>query len=159
MATPTEVQHLLACWFQLGKPVVIGRTGERLCPQPVLQGGLYSSAFEASWRRCVEAGLSNCWLENTELTLEDLCQNDWEVVPCARCGMPEALPIGHLPPLACACSDMTDWPTDQLPPPHSPLDVERSQDCLRHRLLQLEQTYLAEEADPPGTADAVQPST
>jgi hypothetical protein len=159
VATPAEVQHLLACWFQLGKPVLIGRTGEQICPQPVLQEGWYSRAFEESWQLFVDAGLDQCWLANTDLTLAKMCQEGWEIVPCARCGMPEALPVGQISPLSCACSDMANWPTDQLPPPHSPLDVERSQDCLRNRLLQLEQTYLTEEIERPVATDAVEPSS
>jgi hypothetical protein len=155
MATLAEVQHLLACWFQLGKPVVIGRTAERVCPQPVLEDGWYSPAFEHSWQQFKDAGLDQCWLENTDLTLESMCREDWDILPCARCGMPEALPVGQIAPLSCACSDMANWPTDQVPPPHSPLDVARSQDCLRDRLLRLSQAHLEEEADHLTTADSV----
>lgn len=135
MASVELVKKYLAHWFQLGKQVRVrgGRTA--LLPQPILQGDRYSLEFEACWQQLMAPEAGDCYLEGTTITLAELLTDRWEVIECARCEMPIPQAIAGLPPAACPCHDLTDWPNDELPSPRSPISTTNYLNQIRQRLL------------------------
>ena len=122
MASQQDVQHYLAYWFQLGKPVHIsnGRSTQR--PVPVLEGDQFSRAFKDCWKTILSVGGRDCYLDGTQETIEELLSPQWEITDCARCSIPVAMqtvmPVAQL----CACGDIDTWPNDELPAPHLPIN-------------------------------------
>lgn len=118
MASTQQLQQYLAAWFQLGKAVTIGRTGDHICPRPVFRQGQYSPEFLRCWHKLESLGLQDCYLDGTVITLEELNSSVWEINACARCLMPIAQPIGPINRPECPCTDLPNWPNFDLPIPH-----------------------------------------
>lgn len=136
MASAQEVRRYLAYWFQLGKRVLIRNRQQSLLPQPVIEGDRYSQEFEDCWQH-IAADSENCHLEGTDETIAELLTPAWAVSPCARCYMP--VPIRHigLPPLACPCNDLPNWPNTESPQPRSPVNSQTQLMSIRDRLLKV----------------------
>lgn len=71
MASPDEVKQYLAYWFQLGKPVKVQHSPNKLLPQPVLQGDRYSPEFETCWQYIL-SHTERCYLDGTDQTMAHL---------------------------------------------------------------------------------------
>lgn len=137
MASVDQVRQYLAYWFQLGKRIVI-RNGQKLLPQPVLQGDRYSTEFEACWHRIIAVEGKDCYLEGTLQTVDQLLGSAWDIEPCARCSMPiPMLSLGIRDP-SCPCSDMPFWPNTELPLPRAPVDSRIQLEMIRERLKALQ---------------------
>ncbi len=134
MASQQDVQHYLAYWFQLGKPVHInnGRLTQR--PVPVLEGEHFSRAFQDCWKTIMAIGGRDCYLDGAKETIEELLSSQWEITDCARCSIPIAMqavmPVAQL----CPCGDIDTWPNDQLPAPHMPINNNVHFEKLKTRL-------------------------
>ncbi|MBE9070613.1 hypothetical protein IQ260_28645 [Leptolyngbya cf. ectocarpi LEGE 11479] len=134
MASQQEVQHYLAYWFQLGKPIHIknGRLTQR--PIPVLEGNQFSRAFKDCWKTIMAIGGRDCYLDGTQETVEQLLSPQWEIADCARCSIPVAMqtvmPVAQL----CACGDIDHWPNNELPAPHMPVNNNTHFSRLKARL-------------------------
>ncbi|NJM58081.1 MAG: hypothetical protein HC857_12510 [Synechococcales cyanobacterium RU_4_20] len=126
MATPAELRHYLACWFQLGKSVQVQQRGLSLCPSPVINHGQYSQAFEDCWQQLQLQGLGQCFLEGTGQSLAELLGGSWDVSDCARCAMPIVQKVGGLPEISCPCHDLPNWPNTELPAPRVNKTGDRS---------------------------------
>lgn len=134
MASAQEVRHYLAYWFQLGKHILIRNGQERLLPQPVIQGDRYSQEFEDCWQRITAPDAGDCYLEGTEETIAQLLSPAWLMSPCARCYMPVPMRDVGMPPLACPCNNLDNWPNTELPSPRSPVNSQTQLQSLRDRL-------------------------
>jgi hypothetical protein len=133
MASELELKNFVACWMQLGKG--IQRTsGQSIHLDQVIQGEDYSEAFKAFWNQWTEDGLQNVYLEGTSVSLSALNTALWEIVPCARCTMPVALPIGDVASCICPCHDLADWPNNELPTPRPPVSNKTHLDRIFKRL-------------------------
>ncbi|MBW4652742.1 MAG: hypothetical protein KME20_06920 [Kaiparowitsia implicata GSE-PSE-MK54-09C] len=138
MATPDGVKDYVAHWFQLGKRVLIKQGSEGVLPQPVLQGDRYSDIFETCWHDLVQHHAHDAYLEGTSETLADLLSSQWEVSPCARCGMPvPMLDLGVRDDVGCPCSDLPTWPDLDTPTPRSPVNTQSHLQNLHDRLSHL----------------------
>lgn len=135
LTTPDPIKAYLAHWFQLGKKLYIKSGQAQLCPSPVLIPGGYSQEFEACWAYINSGQAGDCYLEGTQETIAQLQQQQWEIIRCARCAMPVALPQNGLPPSSCPCAGLENWPNLELPSPHSPTN---NQTELRNLQLRLE---------------------
>lgn len=135
MASSEQVKQYLAYWFQLGKRLIFDQ-GQSVLPQPVIEGDRYSSEFEACWQQILASGGKNCHLEGTIQTIGELLSEKWELVGCARCGLPvPMLNLGvHSGP--CPCFDLPTWPNTDLPQPRLPVDSRSQLDQIRARLSQ-----------------------
>lgn len=122
MASATQVRTYLAYWFQLGKKLVWRNGKEILLPQPIIQGERFSPQFEECWNKIMTLGGKDCYLEGRKETIADLLSSNWEITSCARCKMPVAMVESGIQPLDCLCSDLDNWPNDQLPAPRSPIN-------------------------------------
>jgi hypothetical protein len=134
MATTNQLKSYIAQWFQLSKPILY-RGGERTyLTQPVLEGGRYSAAFEGCWQQ-VYAHAGDCHLEGTNETIAELMTSNWEIVDCARCSMPVPIRQSGLPPQHCPCHNLANWPNQELPLPHLPVNsndqIRRICQCLK----------------------------
>lgn len=149
MAIETQVQEYLACWFQLGKQVVYLKTGEKICPTPVLCHGAYSANFQACWQR-FQANPDHYYLEGSAQLLSDLLSSRWDVNPCARCSMPVPQSANGLPISVCPCHDIRNWPDFTLPLPRGPQSWLSPMRALRDRLREASDRYQAkaEEGSP-----------
>lgn len=138
MAEPLDVKSYLACWFQLGKAVIVSKPEgtRRIQPQRVLTLDGLSEAFEACWQGIV-AEPDHCYLEDTDETIADLLSDRWQLDPCSRCGLPVPLPLFASPASGpCPCAALDHWPNDQTIPPRMPTEsspMERF-DQIRQRL-------------------------
>lgn len=135
MAAEQEVRQYLAYWFQLGKKVLIGNGRESLLPQPVLRGDRYSQEFEECWQRILSPETGECYLDGTEETIAQLLTPAWSVSSCARCTMPIPVRNVGMPPLACPCNDLSNWPNTEIPAPRSPVNSQTQLTAIRDRLL------------------------
>lgn len=122
MASPEAVRHYLACWFQAGKGVNYGQETWR--PQPVTRCGQYSSEFLTLWQEMEQRGLDQYYLAGTDVSLGELCTDDWEIMGCSRCTMPVPLRVAGMNVGACPCSDLALWPNLDLPLPHGAVDSQ-----------------------------------
>ena len=137
MASEQQVRQYLAYWFQLGKGVVIRGGQSILLPRPVIQGNRYSPEFEAGWQQLMAKNAGDCYLEGTTQTIAELLTPTWEITPCARCSMPVPLHSPGLPPVPeCPCSDLPDWPNNEVPPPRQPVDTSAQLGQILERLRQ-----------------------
>jgi hypothetical protein len=134
MAHEQDVKKYLAYWFQLGKKVVMGNT-KTLRPEKVVEGDHYSDEFEDCWQKIISPDTGECYLEGTHETIEELLTPAWDMSPCARCSM--LIPVKNvgMPPLACPCFDLTNWPNTELPPPRGPINSREQLMSIRARLL------------------------
>jgi hypothetical protein len=131
MATTEQLKSYLACWFQLGKPVIYG--GQRFLPQPVISGDRYSPAFESCWQQ-IQAYPHDYYLEGTNEPVAELLSPTWDISACARCQMPTPLRAVGLPPENCPCHDMGNWPNTELPLPRVPVNNALRLRSICHRL-------------------------
>jgi hypothetical protein len=120
MASELELKNFVACWMQLGKGIY-QPSGQLIHLDTVVQGEEYSETFETLWNQLNQRGLQNVYLEGTSISLRALNTGLWEIVPCARCTMPVALPVGDTASCICPCHDLTTWPNNELPVPRPPV--------------------------------------
>jgi hypothetical protein len=138
MASPHQVRCYLACWFQLGKGIVVTNQAEEqvLRPQPVIQGNRYSPEFEACWQYLNTLKTQDCYLEGTHQTVGALLKEEWDIMPCARCTMPIPLYQGNLTDLSCPCNDLPGWPNYAIPIPRPPVNVQHQFQMIHQRIYQ-----------------------
>ena len=134
MASTEQVRTYLAYWFQLGKKLAWRNGEEMLLPQPIIQGDRFSPQFEECWQKIVSIGGKNCYLEGSNETIEDLLSSNWNINGCARCGMPVSMVESGIQPLDCLCSDLDNWPNNELPTPRSPINSKVQLGKIRARL-------------------------
>ncbi|MDG2990047.1 hypothetical protein L3556_03725 [Candidatus Synechococcus calcipolaris G9] len=137
LAAQAEVKAYLAHWFQLGKKLYILGGRQALLPQPVIVGDHYSSSFEACWEYIMSGEAGDCYLEETQETLQQLLSDRWEITQCARCQMPVPLPNHGLPPVSCPCANLDNWPNLDLPLPRSPVKNREHLGALQKRIQSL----------------------
>ncbi len=128
------VKAYLAHWFQLGKKLLFKSGQPGICPGSVLVPGGYSSEFEALWQRIISGQAGDCYLDGTHETIAQLRQHHWEIIHCARCEMPIALPQNGLSPFNCPCAGLENWPNLDLPCPRCPADTQAQLSELQSRL-------------------------
>ena len=134
MTSDQQVKQYVAYWFQLGKRVMLHNGSEAVLPEPVVQGDRYSDAFETCWQRLISPDSGECYLEGTSQTIQELLSSQWNISPCARCGMPvPVLDLGVMD-ADCPCSDLANWPNDELPRPRSPVSSQSRLGNIRDRL-------------------------
>lgn len=133
MASTTEVRTYLAHWFQLGKNLVF-QNQETLRPQPVMTGDRLSPQFEECWQKIVKVGGRDCYLEGGNETIQDLLSSSWNINSCSRCSMPVAIVETGIQSLDCLCSDLDNWPNNELPKPRSPVDTKAVLNKIKGRL-------------------------
>ena len=133
MASTTQVRTYLAHWFQLGKKLV-WRNGETLLPQPVIQGDRFSPQFEECWQKIIGVGGKDCYLEGSKENIAELLSSGWDINSCSRCSMPIAIVNLGIQSLDCPCSDLDNWPNDELPAPRSPVNSRMQLDRIKGRL-------------------------
>jgi len=121
MASPQSVQSYLAYWMQLGKGVIIAHQAPVHCAQVVV-GDRYSPAFTACWEQITACNGQGCYLEGAEITIADLCSEQWEITPCCRCALPIPQKARGIQTEACPCSDLDNWPNLELPQPRKPVN-------------------------------------
>jgi hypothetical protein len=136
MASQQDVRQYLAYWFQLGKQVLICNGQSACLPEPVIQGDRYSDEFEACWQRICRPESGDCYLEGTQQTVEQLLSSNWDIDPCARCGMPVPVIDLGMPPMICPCNDLPSWPNTDLPQPRSPVNSRDRLSQIHRRLEQ-----------------------
>ncbi len=134
MASEARVKEYLACWFQLGKAVVLNGSTTTILPQPVFQGDRYSPAFERCWYDIILPYRDHCVLTGTHQTIGELLSPTWDIDRCARCTMPSPQREQGMPPPTCPCADLPDWPNLDLPVPHGPADNQAHLGKIRDRL-------------------------
>lgn len=137
MASPDQVRQYLAYWFQLGRKVLIKNGQQALQAQPVISSTRYSDEFEAAWQQILSPDSGNCYLEGTNETIAELLTPAWELNPCARCSMPVPTRSAGMPPEACPCNDLSDWPNTSIPLPRAPVDSQTQLRDIRDRLSKL----------------------
>jgi hypothetical protein len=135
MALETDVKSYLACWMQLGTKVWWQKGQSWYQVQNVLENTRYSPEFESCWDRVSAEASGDCYLEGTTITLQELLSDTWDIVDCARCNMPVALPIAGVPPSDCPCQDLSNWPNTEIPCPRAPVNSQDHLKALQHRLL------------------------
>jgi hypothetical protein len=136
MASEEKVKQYIAYWFQLGKKVLLGKNKESLFPQPIFEGNSYSSAFESCWQRIIASDKEDCYLEGTEQTIQELLTPAWDIISCARCSMPVPIKELGIQAPSCPCSDLNNWPNNELPQPRFSADNRNYLDRIKMRLLQ-----------------------
>ncbi|APB32867.1 hypothetical protein GlitD10_0553 [Gloeomargarita lithophora Alchichica-D10] len=134
MASREAVRQYLACWFQAGKSVVYGQETWR--PQRVTQVGQYSPEFISLWQEMVQRGLHYYSLAGTDVSLGQLCSDDWEIMACSRCTMPIPIKIAGMTTGSCPCADLALWPNPNLPLPHGVVDSQAHLAQVQARLQQ-----------------------
>ncbi len=128
------VKAYLAHWFQLGKKLYAQSGRTEICPSSVLVPGGFSAEFEACWNYITSDQAGDCYLEGTDETIAELRQQHWEIVNCARCAMPIALPKNGIAPFHCPCAGLENWPNIELPTPRGPMDSQAHLSNLQSRL-------------------------
>lgn len=143
MASEQDVKKYLAYWFQAGKCVALKGGKESYCPKTVLQGDRYSKEFEDCWNHLLDPASGDCYLEGTTQTINQLLSPIWDISPCARCDMPIPMLVLGVPPTGCPCSDLPNWPNDEIPQPRSPVSTPDHLVQIRDRLSRqrMEQSY------------------
>lgn len=135
MADEKAVRQYLAYWFQAGKRIILEPEGRAYCPRTVIQGDRYSPEFERCWSYLIDEKSGDCHLEGAQQTIHDLLSPRWEVSPCARCDMPVPMLVLGVGPEGCPCSDLPNWPNDEIPRPRSPISTSEQLAHIRDRLL------------------------
>lgn len=134
MASQQEVKQYLAYWFLVGKKVYVNNGQVVRQPQSVLERDRFSREFEACWQEILSPESSHCYLQGTEQTVEELLSDQWEVEPCTRCQMPIPLKNSGVKTGACPCIDLDNWPNEDLPLPHLPVDNQKHLSAMASRL-------------------------
>jgi hypothetical protein len=124
MASSESVKKYLAYWIQLGKKVFLNNGQESLLPQSVIRGDRYSQEFEDCWEKVNAPSSGDCYLEGTTQTIQELLSSKWEVTYCARCEMPVPIIQLGIQPNLCTCSDLGNWPNNELPLPREPVNSQ-----------------------------------
>jgi len=155
MASEARVKEYLACWFQLGKAVVMDGGWVTILPQPVFQGDRYSPAFERCWQEIVLPNSDRCVLAGTQQTISELLSSAWAIDRCARCTMPAPQHERGMPPKTCPCADLPGWPNLDLPLPRVPADTQAHLGQIRDRL---HLHHTPQPSGKPPTASKVEPS-
>jgi hypothetical protein len=135
MALDQDVKSYLACWMQLGTKVFVPSDQTWRSVQHILDGTNYSSEFEAFWEQVRGPAAGDCYLEGTTVTFQDLLSNSWDIIDCARCDMPIAVPAAGIAPTNCPCHTLDNWPNTEIPCPRAPIDSQDHLKALQHRLL------------------------
>ncbi|MGA1263871.1 MAG: hypothetical protein ACO331_08185 [Prochlorothrix sp.] len=138
MAQQDQVRAYLACWFQLGKGVVLHRTGEVLCPCPVLQGNRYSPEFEQCWQQLAH---QDSYLEGTCQSISQLLSGSWELVHCPRCSLLVPMPCGFTLDTSCPCHDVPSWPNMLIPQPRAPINMRQHLQLIHTRIQDADRRY------------------
>jgi hypothetical protein len=137
MASPTNVRAYLAHWFQLGKPLVFEHQSTTCLPVPVFNQGEYSPTFEACWQQVERCDGKDCHLLGTDQSIAELLSPAWDIEACARCFLPVPLPVRTTALPLCPCSDMPQWPNDDVPLPRLAVNTQEHlgsiRDHLQHR--------------------------
>lgn len=134
MASQQEVKQYLAYWFLVGKKVYVNNGQVVRQPQSVLERDRFSREFEACWQEILSPESGHCYLQGTEQTVEELLSDQWEVEPCTRCQMPIPLKNSGVKTGACPCIDLDNWPNEDLPLPHLPVDNQKHLSAMASRL-------------------------
>ena len=134
MASQQQVKQYIAYWFLVGKTVYINNGQQVRKPQSVIQQNQFSSEFEACWQEILSPESGHCYLQGTDQTVEELLSPDWDVEPCARCEMPIPLKNSGVKTGACPCVDVENWPNDELPKPHLPVNNQQHLGGISNRL-------------------------
>ncbi len=134
MASTTQVKEYLAHWFQLGKKLVWRNGEETLLPQPILQSDRFSPQFESCWQKIMSIGGKDCYLENSTESVEELLSSKWDINGCSQCNMPVAIVKSGIQSLDCLCSDLDNWPNNELPAPRLPVNNKTQLNKIRARL-------------------------
>ena len=134
MASATQVRTYLAYWFQLGKKLIWSNGKAELLPKQIIQGDRFSNEFEACWQKIMSVEGRDCYLEGSSETVADLLSPAWDISSCARCTMPVAMVESGVPSLDCMCSDLDNWPNNELPAPRSPVNNYVHLNRIRTRL-------------------------
>ncbi len=135
MADETSVKQYLAYWFQAGKRIILSPEGKAYCPRVVIQGDHYSPEFENCWSYLVKEESDGCYLEGTPQTIHQLLSQKWDIASCARCDMPVPVLVFGAAAGECPCSDLPNWPNDDIPRPRSPVSSSEQLRAIRDRLL------------------------
>ncbi|NET00623.1 MAG: hypothetical protein F6K61_08600 [Sphaerospermopsis sp. SIO1G1] len=135
MANKQEVKKYLAHWFQLGKKVIFGHSGQSFLPKKILDGDNYSQEFEECWQRILSLKISECYLEGTHETIAELLTPQWEVLACGRCAMPIPVKTIGMPSILCPCYHLDTWPNNELPTPRCPVNNQEQLSLIRDRLV------------------------
>jgi hypothetical protein len=165
MADEKIVKQYLAYWFQAGKRVILEPEGKAYCPRAVIQGDRYSSEFERCWNYLVNEKSGGCYLEGTPQTIHELLSTKWDIISCARCDMPVPTLVLGMTGGECPCSDLPNWPNDDIPRPRSPISSSEQLKTIRNRLRHQtsappdrahgqEQTHAYQELDCSGEAES-----
>ena len=134
MASATEVKTYLAHWFQLGKKLV-WRNGEaELLPHKIIQGDRFAPEFEYCWQKIMSVNGRDCYLVGSEATIQELLTPAWIIDRCATCAMPVPIVESGMQPLTCTCSDLDNWPNNELPTPRSPISSQAKLSSISDRL-------------------------
>ena len=134
MASTARVKTYLAHWFQLGKKLIWRNGEETLLPQPIIQGDRFSSQFESCWQKIQSIGGKDCYIEGSNETIEELLSSHWNISGCARCNMPIAMVESGIQSLDCLCSDLDNWPNNEIPAPRLPINNRVQLNKIRARL-------------------------
>ncbi|WP_036485878.1 hypothetical protein [Myxosarcina sp. GI1] len=134
MASEREVKQYLAYWFQLGKKLLWRNGQKEFLPGSIIKGDRYSTEFENCWQEVLQAGGKNYALAGTDNTIEELLSSSWEINSCAICDMPVPITSMGIQPLSCICSDLDNWPNNELPQPRSPVDSKQQLNKIKLRL-------------------------
>ncbi|WP_373479621.1 hypothetical protein [Geminocystis sp.] len=122
MASATEVKKYLAYWLQLGKKILIPSRNLSLLPSKIICGEGYSIEFEQCWELVADKKTGDCYLEGTKQTIQQLLSSKWEISNCARCAMPVPIIQLGIQDADCVCSDIKNWPNNELPKPREPIN-------------------------------------
>ena len=133
MASVQKVQSYLSYWFQLGKPVVCGKSQGECLPEPIFHGSQYSMAFEQCWQKIIQSP-ADFYLRGTDESIADLLSDEWDIVSCARCPMPMPMPVRGIRDSPCPCADLPSWPNDEIPQPRPPVCTANYLNKMRRRL-------------------------
>lgn len=134
MASRIEVKHYLAHWFQLGKQVVSDDGQVSYSPQSVIQGDHFSPEFEQCWTEIMKTEGDTYYLKGTDQTIAQLLSPVWDIVDCARCEMPVPAAQKEITPYPCPCSDIPNWPNEEIPRPRLPVNSQQRLEALADRL-------------------------
>ena len=139
MASPEQVKHYLAHWFQLGKRVLTSHQQDLIHPETIIQGECFSAEFEESWNNVIALNAGDSYLEGTTERIQDLLENEWEITSCARCTMPIAMRYRGTATPGCPCGDLPSWPNMEIPLPRSPVKNSPILSDICRRVLSKEQ--------------------
>lgn len=137
MASESEVKQYLAYWLQLGKKVQLNNGAKTKKIQRVIQGEDYSEELDELWQEVRSPESTDCYLEGTSETIDQLLSSEWEITDCPRCPMIKPQRIAGMPVISCPCEDLSNWPNLELPPPRKPVSDRQHLTAITNRLDQM----------------------